>query len=219
LGTQFVDGGNGTFTLNLSGVTGVPANASQNGLLLVAGGKNEDNYSLSQANADGTFTILNRDNGANGTGTEQDGVAFVYVPAGTAGLTAGRVRGDATTVAGVGSGTFTATADGTGAVLLQIPGVTSEHAGVFLVSPEGGGTLNFDNVVSYEWDATRTGWVVQTRDIDGASVPILESVGAEPMFSFVFVPVPEPTTVLGYAAAAGLGGMWVRRQVRAWRAA
>jgi hypothetical protein len=185
----------------------------------VVGGKNEDNYSLSGANADGTFTIFNRDNGANGTGTEQDGVAFVYVPTATAGLTTGRVRGDATTVAGVGSGTFTATADGTGAVLLQIPGVTSENAGVLLVSPEGGGTLNFDNVISYEWDGARNGWVVQTRDIDGVGLPILEAVGAEPMFSFVFVPVPEPTAVLGFAAATGLGGMWVRRRVRAWRAA
>jgi hypothetical protein len=105
---------------------------------------------------------------------------------------------------------------------LRITGVTAEHAGVLLVSPEGGDVANFDNVVSYEWDPGRSGWVIQTRDIiDTTSLPILESVGAEPMFSFVFVPtpVPEPTTVLGFAAAVGLGGAWVRRRVRAWRAA
>ena len=52
---------------------------SQSSILLVNGAKNEDNYALSQANDDGTFTIFCHDNGVNGAVFEQDPVNFVNI--------------------------------------------------------------------------------------------------------------------------------------------
>src|SRR5690606_19823229 len=69
------EGVTGVYQLNLAGI-----NSLTDGILLVSGGKNEDNYALSRANADGTWTISVRDNGASTAATEADGLAFVYVP-------------------------------------------------------------------------------------------------------------------------------------------
>lgn len=197
LGTQFIQPvtPNGTYTLNLTGVTGAPANASQNGVLLVVAVKNEDNYALSQANPDGTFTLYSHDNGVNGTAYEQDGVAFAYIPAGTTGLTAGRVLGTTapTQVTTATSGSYSVAAVSTGMVRLTIPGVTGPNDGVLVVTPEGGGAANNDNIVNYEWDSVNGGFLVQTRDISNATaVPALQNLGAtEPMFSFAYMPLPR----------------------------
>lgn len=223
-GSYFLDGQpsgqGGQYTLNVNASTG--NSASQNGVLLVTGGKNEDNYALSRANADGSFSLFTRDNG-NGDNYEQDGVAFVYVPANTAGLTAGRVQytadNGAVLAAGAGSaaaGTATVTRTGVGTVLLRITGVNDENAGVLLISAEGGGTTNLDNIVSYEWSQADGGWLVQTRDLTGSTLEDLTA--GEGMFTFVFTPVPEPATVLAVAAAvAGLGAV-VRKRRRGGRA-
>ena len=71
----------GLFTVNLTALDshGLPA-TSANGVLLAIGGKNEDNYAMARDNADGTFSLTVKDNGTDGTGAEQDGVAFAYVP-------------------------------------------------------------------------------------------------------------------------------------------
>src|SRR5690606_12565997 len=84
LGTHFTDSAStlGQYTVNLSPLV---ANASQNGILLVSGAKNEDNFALSRANSNGTFTIYCHDNGVNGAEYENDGVAFSYLPASAAG--------------------------------------------------------------------------------------------------------------------------------------
>lgn len=186
LGTHFVDNGAGLSTVNL---TALGASAA-NGILLVNHAKNEDNYALSRANADGSFTVWVHDNGSNGAAYEQDPVAFVYLPATGVGsnqlVALGRVNSGATT--DVSGGTFTLTKGGTGQWYLDIPG-HNNTTGVLMISPEGGGTNTTDNVISHGWDATNSRWVIESRDLSGATVqPTLQDGGStgEDMFSFAF---------------------------------
>ncbi|MGE9269708.1 MAG: Ig-like domain-containing protein, partial [Verrucomicrobiales bacterium] len=111
-GSTFVDNGGGDFTLDLTGMTsfGFPA-TSQDGVLLVTGQKNEDNYALSRDNEDGTFTVILKDNGDNDTGSERDPISFAYVAAGQAGANlvaaVGRVQNDGSSE--VSGGNYTVT--------------------------------------------------------------------------------------------------------------
>jgi hypothetical protein len=112
LGTHVVDNGGGVFTINLSSLNshGVAANA-QNGVLLVTGHKNEDNYAMSGDNPNGSFTVTLKNNAAGGAATERDPIAFAYVPVAAAGpdlVTAvGRIQSDGS--AEISGGTFTVT--------------------------------------------------------------------------------------------------------------
>jgi hypothetical protein len=203
----------GIHTLNINSSTGNLA--SQNGILLVNGGRNEDNYALSRAQADGSFTIYGHDLGADGANYEQDGVAFVYIPSNTPGLTSGRVRQTSGTVAnlvsGVGSdnaGTASISQLAAGRYLLTISGVTSSDAGVLIVSPEGGNGNNVDNIVTYEWSPADVGWTIESRDLPNLGLQT-GTTGAD-VFSFAFVPVPEPLMVLGLS---GIAVVSIRRRV------
>ncbi|RYD36909.1 MAG: hypothetical protein EOP87_04600, partial [Verrucomicrobiaceae bacterium] len=184
-GTHFTDSTTteGIYQLRLSPLV---ANASQNGILLVSAAKNEDNFALSRANSDGSFTIYCHDNGVNGDAYENDPVAFGYLPAsaaGTNGLVAmARVNSDATT--DVSGGTFTVTKGATGQWYIRIPG-HSAATGVLIVSPEGGVGNNADNIVSAEWDADNGRWIVESRDLP--DVPLQNmSAGTDNAFSFAF---------------------------------
>ncbi len=197
LGTQFTTAGGGVFGLNL---TSINANyTSQNGILLVNHLKNEDNYANSTANADGSFAMRVRDNGSTGTGTEQDPIAFAYLPVsdvGTKFLKAlGRVNSDAST--DVSGGTFTVTKGGAGQWYLSGSGI-SPATGTLVISPEGGATNNADNIVSYQWDDANSRYVIESRDIvSTTAVPVLEdgATGGEDMFSFAFFEAPVAPTV------------------------
>lgn len=196
LGGKFVDETQGgIFTVDLRGLMshGVEAVPS-NGVMLVTGGKNEGNFALSRANADGTYTLSVMDNAtANQTGYEQDGVAFCYVPVAAAGK--GRVKAvgqiQSNGVAKIGSNNFTVTRLGIGEWLLQVPNA-SPDTGTLIISAEGGRPLpetlpnNTNNFVSYEWDATQSGWVIQSRDLPTAALQDGASEEEE-MFSFVFL--------------------------------
>jgi 2',3'-cyclic-nucleotide 2'-phosphodiesterase (5'-nucleotidase family) len=207
LGTQFTTLGSGLFGLDLTSIDA--GLTSQNGILLVNHLKNEDNYAASRANANGTFSLFVRDNGSNGTANEQDPIAFAYLrtsDVGTKFLKAiGRVNSDAST--DVGAGTFTVTKGGVGQWFLSIPGMGPDK-GVLIVSPEGGGTNNTDNIVSYQWDPTNSRYVIESRDIvSTTAVPVLENgaTSAEDMFSFAFfeapiVPVVTVTTPVNGAS-------------------
>ncbi len=223
-GSYFLDGStlatplNGQHTLNINASTG--NNASQNGILLVTGGKNEDNYALSRANTDGSFTVFGHDNGQDGAGYEQDGVAFVFVAAGTAGVTSGRVQQEstssATLVAGVGSdgaGLATITQQADGIYLLQIADVASADAGVLIISAEGGNGDNVDNIVTYEWSISDQGWLIQSRDLNALNLEN-GSIGAD-IFSYAFVPVPEPSLILGTSMLGMFAVSRLRRRLRA----
>ncbi|MBL9152942.1 MAG: DNRLRE domain-containing protein [Verrucomicrobiales bacterium] len=191
LGTQFTTAGSGVFGLNLTSINA--SHTSQNGILLVNHAKNEDNYAASRANANGSFSMFVRDNGVSGTTNEQDPIAFVYLPASAVGTkllkAVGRVNSDGTT--DVTGGTFTVTKGGVGQWYLSIPGQT-HSTGVLMVSPEGGGTNNSDNIVSYQWDSANSRWIIESRDIPTTGAPVLEdgASAAEDMFSFAFFEAP-----------------------------
>ena len=200
-------GNSGFYTLRLGGFnapgTGVAA-TSQNGILLTTGGKNEDNYALSSANLDGTFTLISKDNGSDGFSFENDPVGFVYIPLDQPGTVAlGRIDAEGDTI--IGSGEFTIAKGGTGQWYLTSPGLNPDNS-TLLISPEGAivsGTTRADNIWSYQWDAANLRWVIEGRDIPGSATatPGLQNLGAnEPAFSFVLV--PEPSTGL-----LGVGGL------------
>lgn len=186
LGTQFVDSGGGVSTVDLTSLDA----SSADGILLVTHAKNEDNYALSRANADGSFTVWVKDNGSDAANYEQDPVCFVYIPVSAVGtkqlVAAGRVKNNATHA--VSGGTFNVTKGGAGQWYLTIPGHTGD-TGVLLVSPEGGTAYNRDNIVSYEWDAANSRWVIESRDVSGSSaLPALQdsTTATDDMFSFAF---------------------------------
>ncbi len=196
LGTEFRTLGSGVFGLDLRAVPG--GGGGGEGVLLVTHAKNEANYATSRANTDGTFSLFTRDNAATGAANEQDPISFVYLPASALnrnGLVAlGRVNGNATTDVLAGSALVSKGA--TGRWYIQVPGHSPE-TGTLLISPEGGATANFDNVVSYEWDPANERYVVESRDIiDGTTAPALQNGGAdEDMFSFAFFRALKAPTV------------------------
>ncbi len=184
LGEEFIDNGSGFYTIDLSGF-GI--SSQTDGVLQVVGGKNEDNYALVTANDDGTWTIQVKDNGDNDTGSEADPAAFVYVPNTAPGVVNGRFAGNGTI--DFQSGDFTLTVIDSGRYQLTIDGFTPTD-GVLLVSPETGGTLNQDNIVTYEPNQVGTGWIIEVRDIPDPGGP--EDTGAELAATFSFIPFEAP---------------------------
>lgn len=207
LGTHFTDLATpaGQYHLDLAPLL---ANASQTGVLLVTGARNEDNFALSRANADGSFEIFCHDSGANGSNHENDGVGFSYLPASAAGtnrlIALGRIRGDAS--AEVSGGTFTVTKGTTGRWLLEIPG-HSEASGTLIVSPEGGDDYNVDNIVAAAWDPANGRWIIESRDLTGVAPqsPALQNMARpdEDAFSFAFFATgqSQPPTIAATAPA------------------
>jgi len=183
---KFTDLTGGLSTLDLTNVGG----NSATGILLVNHAKDEANFALSRANDDGTFTIINHDNGADASTYERDPVAFAFVPlskVGTESLVAtGRINGNASVDAGAGN--FISTKGSGGEWLLKIPGFT-DSTGVLVISPEGGEDTNVDNIIAYQWSEADQGWVIQSRDLNGgtASPPGLQNLAAEVgVYSFAF---------------------------------
>lgn len=197
LGTQVINkagGASGVSTVNLTALGA----SSANGILLVNHAKNEDNFALSRANADGTFTVYVKDNGSDSSSYEQDPFNFVYLPKDDANVQAlARVRYD--TSAEVSSGDWTLTNPSTGTYLLKIRGQTDD-TGTLLVTPAGGESINQDNIVNYQWSAADGGWLIQSRDLPNGGLQGNASVD-QTAFSFAFlstnvVPlVPEPTSL------------------------
>ncbi|MFI4892513.1 MAG: metallophosphoesterase [Phycisphaerales bacterium JB058] len=186
LGDEFIDSPStsGVYQLDLTnhGATG------DNGVLIACGGKNEDNFALVRNLGSGHYEIVCKDNGDDNSGSENDPVAFVYLPYTTQGLTAGRIaQGSGITTVLSGTGGFTASTLATGQVLIQIAGVTSEEEGALLVCPEAP-SMASDNIIVCEWLDAMQGYVVDSLDIP--SMTPEDSAGA-PMFSFAYVPVTE----------------------------
>lgn len=213
-GTLF-GGTNGQHQLFLP--TSLNADTRTDGLLFVTHAKNEDNYALSHPSATGdSFHIITRDNGSNGTTTEQDPVAFVYVPFGQTNavgtpIAMGKVNGDGTFVTvndGIsnttlvqGGATISTSIDGL--YSLTIPG-QDPSTGVLMVSPESSldnTAASFDNFVTYQPNLSG-GWDIAVRDI-GLRQAQLESVGAIPAFSFAFMPFANAPTGPTYGNLSG----------------
>lgn len=195
LGTHFVDEGGGVSTVNL---TGLGINSETSGVLLVTAGKNEDNYALSKVNTNGTWTVYVKDNGSDTDATEQDPVAFVFIPKTNTMVVSGRFRGDGTPLMFSGATPqFAVTNTGIGNWRLTIPGY-SPASGVFVLSAEGGLSQNQDNIVSYEPDGD--GWIIQSRDLP-PNPPSLQTPGngLQPVTSFVFIPASTTVTLVSPA--------------------
>ncbi len=205
LGTHFTDlaSPEGQSTLNLNSFTSgsltLPANASQNGILLVTGAKNEDNYALSQANANGTFSIFCKDNDANADSYENDPVGFSYLPVSAVGsnrlVAMGRINGNAT--ADITGGSFSVTSGGNGQWYLTIPN-HSQSTGTLIVSPEGGVSNNRDNIVASAWDSVNNRWIIESRDLPAATLQNI--TGTEDVFSFAFFASPNPAPTVSITA-------------------
>lgn len=195
LGTHFIDLGNASYTVDL---TSLGIDSRKDGVLLVLGAKNEDNYALSHANADtGTWTVWSKDSGD--PAGERDPVAFVFVPKTDTTVVSGRFLADGTI--DMFSGTtprFTVQAIDYGQWELKINGLSPAH-GVLIVSPEGGMADNADNIVCYDVNTAGDGWIIQSRDIPAMQewqeagyyswINLLETPvdPTEPIASFAFI--------------------------------
>jgi len=181
LGYEFVDNSNGTYTLAIPGV-----HSRRDGVLLVCGGRNEDNFALSKANANGSWTVCCHDNGYNGWTHERDPVAFAFVPTGMNDVVVGKFDAEGDVILGSG---FEVVHTGTGTFELRIPRHLPD-TGVLIVSPEGYESHNVDNIVTYE--GSNGVWTIQTRDLsDSVTTPGLQNLPADqPVCSFAFFPSP-----------------------------
>jgi len=204
LASEFIDepaAGISTVNLTARRSHGVPATSS-NGVLLVTGGRNAATFAMARDNADGTFTVSAMANTAATTQAyTQDSVAFAYIPTVAAGKgkvkALGRIQSDGSTE--VGGGSFTVTKQGTGQWLLTVAG-QSDTTGTLIVSPEGGlppadaspVPNNTNNIISYQWESSLSGWLIQSRNLPGAALEDGATVD-EDMFSFAFL-TQNPST-------------------------
>lgn len=181
LGNHLVDNADGTYTLDH------PEADSREGILLVGSAKNEANYALSKANDDGTFTIYGHDNGVDGANYERDPISFVYIPFehNNAKIVAmGRIKGNTSTGDPETAGNFTISqGNGSGGWTLDVPSHTGS-TGTLIVSPEGGDSLNVDNVLTAKWEPIIDKWTISSRDLPGLG---LQGLGSEFAFSFVLL--------------------------------
>jgi hypothetical protein len=192
-GVNYIElgGGQGIVDLRNKGI-----DSRTDGILLVTGAKDENNFALSQVNvSNGTWNLFLHDQSTSSSGTyEQDPIAFVFIPKSDTNLVSGRVNGDGSLDAYSGdSPRFTIANTSAGTYVLQVNGGGPTN-GILIVSSEGGGYYNLDDIVSYQSTTDGTGWVIQTRDTPGCS---LESVMAsdgetEPAFDFVYIPAQLP---------------------------
>ncbi len=191
MSNHFLYFGPGVYGVDL---TSFGIDSHTDGVLLVSGGKDEANYGLSQANpTNGTWNVFIHDMSHATAGTmEEDPVAFVYIPRTNSSLISGKFNGDGSiALYSDASPRFTATPLSEGNFELKITG-HSPKTGVLIISAEGGGTYNLDNIVTYQSNAAGDGWIIQTRDTPGMGfqTPTAADGGPEPVCSFVFVPAP-----------------------------
>ena len=173
--------------------------ARTDGVLLVNGGKDENNFALSQVNTnDGTWNVFVKDNATpTASQYEQDPVAFVFIPKTNTALISGRFNGDGSIALFSGAApAFTVSNLAAGRWDLRIPG-HSPRAGILIISAEGGGHYNLDNIVSYQINEAGNGWEIQSRDTpnNGLQTPVGSGGEPEAVCSFVFIPAAAPLLV------------------------
>lgn len=196
LGDHFRGIANGRSVLDL---TSFGIDSRTDGVLIVNGGKDENNFALSQVNVtNGSWFVYCKDQSQPTFGSfEQDPVVFVYIPRTNTSLISGRFNGDASIDMFSGdSPQFTVrrmAEIGAGRWELKIPG-HSPSTGVLIISAEAGGALNTDNVVSYQPTEAGDGWEIQSRDTPGMGLQTPQGNLGEPeaVCSFVFIPAPTP---------------------------
>jgi len=206
LGANLKQASNGVFFVDLKAL-GIDSRTD--GVLLVNGAKDENNFALSQVNTnDGTWTLFLRDNAQpTYASCEQDPVSFVFIPKTNTAVVSGRFNGDASIAMFSGeTPQFTVTNLGAGRWDLRIPGFRPED-GVLIISAEGGGHLNGDNIVSYAPNGAGDGWEIQSRDTpaNGLQTPWGAAGEPEAVASFVFIPATHASLVSPQAGARGIG--------------
>lgn len=175
--------------------------ARKDGILLVTHAKEEANYGLSQVlQSNGTWMVFVKDNRDDGGGSEQDPMGWVFIPKTNTTVVSGHFLTDATGAVTVDiySGdspqfTITNIAGGRWMLRMNNPAYTPTN-GVLILSPEGNGAYNMDNIVSYEPNAAGDGWELQSRDLPtcGLQSPHAADNSAEPAMGFVYIPANTP---------------------------
>jgi hypothetical protein len=190
-------GGTGVLDLTPFGI-----DSRTDGVLLVCGGKNEDNWATSSPNPDdGTWDVKVKGGNDNGGGTEQDPVAFVFIPRTNTSVVSGSFLGDGSI--SVYSGVlpqFTVSSNSVGTYELKIPGYNPTN-GVLIVAPSMDGTVNVDNEVTYQANAANDGWIIQSRDFPGINSPLEAIPATETVANFVFIPADNDLPNLVVAPA------------------
>ena len=192
-GVNYVELGGGTGIVDLRD-KGIDSRTD--GILLVTGAKDENNFALSQVDAtNGTWNLFLHDQSTSSAGSyEPDPIAFVFIPKNATNLVSGRVNSDGAIGAYSGnSPQFIVANIATGTYHLQVNGRGPTN-GILIISCEGGGHQNLDNIINYQATASGDGWIVQSRDTPnmGLQSPASTSGGPEPAFDFVFIPAPLP---------------------------
>jgi autotransporter-associated beta strand protein len=211
LGTDVIALGGGKTTVNL-----LPfgLNSRSNAVLLVVGGKNEANFALSTANSNGTWTVFCHDDNVDGGTYEQDYIGFVCIPLTNQTVVSGKFMGNSSIA--MQSAPFKVTNPGVGTYHLSIPGVNPAN-GVLIISAEGGGSENIDNIVSYQTNLD--GWDIQTRDITFGFTPALQNLPAsDAVVSFVYIPGPTPGSTETFWAGSPTNN-WDKTGNDVWRMA
>ena len=198
LGTNFRDLGGGKSIVDL---TSLGIDSRTDGTLVVVGAKNENNWAVAGVNStNGTWNLLLHDVANNAATTEQDPIAFVFIPKTNTTVISGRFRGDGTILTYSGaSPQFTVTSNGVGTFELKLI-AKSPRFGVLIVSPEAGSTGNQDNAVNYQLNNAGDGWIIESHDMPPPAnqtpnnIPPLETPdnGLSPICGFVFIPGPTP---------------------------
>ena len=197
------DGDRGVWNLEIPG-----EDSMQDGVLLVCGGRNENNFAMASPWPDGSgWQMAEKGSGGGGTTTECDPLNFAYVPYSTANIVAGRADGDGQVLSGTGG--FSITRLEKGRTRLDIDG-HSPADGTLIVSSELDG-YSVDDFTTCEPEGDH--WVVENRDLPGAGLAGSSSA----QFSFLFVPFAAPPARPGPGSGsdyysvewAGGDGLWL----------
>ncbi len=197
------DADRGVWNLEIPG-----ENSMQDGVLLVCGGKNENNFAMASPWPDGSgWQMAEKGSGGGGTGTECDPLNFAYVPYSTAGIVAGRADGNGHILSGTGG--FSISKLAKGRTRLNIAGY-SPADGTLIVSSELEG-YSTDDFTTHEPEGDH--WIVENRDLPGAGLAGSSSA----QFAFLFIPFaapparPGPGSGSGYYSVewSGTDGLWL----------
>jgi hypothetical protein len=190
-------------------LTGFGIDSRTDGILLVNSGKAEINWANSGANPDdGTWNVRVKNSDDNGGGAESDYFSFVFIPRTNTSVVSGQFLGDGSINLFSGlTPQFTVSSNGVGTYELKIPGYNPTN-GVLIVSPDQSGTVNQDNMVTYQPNAANNGWIIQTRDYPGINSPLEALPSDEVVCSFVFIPADNdlPNLVLSPATLSVVEG-------------
>ena len=171
-----------------------PNNLVNEGILIVGGYGNDDNYATVSVETDefGDFWSIDlRDNGGN---PEPDNINYVWLPFNDPDVVAGRIGSSGGVIASSNDGgadDFSISNIGAGTYELTIPGVTPDD-GMLLMNGALGGFGG--SIMSYE-DSGNGTFIIQTLQVTGENAYAIAD--HEFQFAFVDFGIPAVTPVIG----------------------